>query len=125
MPPEAPVTSTRLPESPVSTADTQCQVTARISTRREATSGTGRAAARPTGIGRTTEGRAVARTARGLLPAPLGQALPLVQAGVRAEQDRQRPDQQKEDDDDDLHTLSMACFSISTSRVIIRVDHAL
>ena len=67
-----------------------------------------RAAARPTGIGRTTAGRAVARSARGLRAPPLGQALPLVDAGVRAEEESKRPDQhEKEDDESDFHTLSI------------------
>jgi hypothetical protein len=66
-----------------------------------------RAAARPTGIGRTTAGRAVARPV-GLRTAPLGQTAALVDAGVRAERESQRPDQQEKDDDEgDFHTLSI------------------
>jgi len=39
---------------------------------------------------------------------PLGAVLALVDAGVRAEEERKGPDQQEEDDDQgDFHTLSI------------------
>ena len=45
-----------------------------------------------------------------LRPAPLGQPHPLIDAGVRAEEQSQRSDQHEEDDECDCHTLSIGVF---------------
>ena len=53
------------------------------------------------------ERRGALKEAERLAPAPLGQPHPLVEAGIRAEEQSQWPDQQKKGEECDCHTLSI------------------